>query len=136
MVGLAIPTVTITGCLSANDDVPDSAHDIEVGESILFEGHQRHWLGLEPAPIEGEKNPALVLEEGETYEIGWVQGDGAPHNIELWDEDERVVNEYRTPLTASPRSDGDWLEFTARDELAYYRCSPHRDMQGEIYVRS
>ncbi|ELY58463.1 blue (type 1) copper domain-containing protein, partial [Natronococcus amylolyticus DSM 10524] len=89
--------------------------------------------GIEPEAIEGEQNPTLILEEGEEYEIGWPEGDGVRHNIEIWDEDGDVVDDYETDLTDDP-GDDQILTITATEEMAAYRCRPHGSMEGEIRV--
>ena len=111
----------------------DAAFEIEPGTRILFEGLTGGYVGIEPPAIEGEENPTLVLEDGGEYEIGWTQGDGMSHNIQIWDADENIVGDYATDLIDDP-GDGDFLEITATDEMAYYRCDPHPGMQGEIRV--
>jgi hypothetical protein len=129
----------VAGCLSDDesddngddDGGNDDGFDIEPGTTIMLEGLTGGWEGLEPEAIAGESNPTLVLQEGETYEIGWEPGDSVEHNIEIWDADEDVVGEYATELTSDP---DEVLEFTATDEMAYYRCRPHSGMQGEIRV--
>jgi len=130
--GLAAVAVTAAGCTGGATDVPGI--EIDPGTGILLEAHHEHWIGVEPAVIEDEQNPTLALEAGEDYEMGWVQGDGGLHNLEIWDENEELVDTHATNLTISPGEDGDWLEFTVSDEMAYYRCNPHRLMQGEINV--
>lgn len=127
-------TVTLAGCIWSAEGEEPPGPAIEPGTSILFEAFHEHWVGAQPDSIADEENPAIVLEADADYELGWRQGDGGPHNIELWNDDEEVIGELSTKLTTSPGEDGDWLEFTARDEMAYYRCDPHRLMQGDIYV--
>jgi hypothetical protein len=141
--GASLTAVVIAGCSGSNgddeetdddqddDDGGDDSFEIEPGATIMLEGNTGGWEGIEPSEIEGEENPTLVLEEGETYEIGWEQGDGSRHNVVLWDESQSTVEDYATDLTDSP--DGT-LEFTATEEIVYYRCEPHSSMQGEIRV--
>ncbi|SDL05262.1 plastocyanin/azurin family copper-binding protein [Natronorubrum texcoconense] len=110
------------------------AFSIDPGTTIVFDGQTAAWEGLEPAVIGGEENPTLALEEGETYRIGWEGSDGLHHNIELWDRDDEVVDDYRTDVTDEP-GDDQFLEFEASDELAYYVCAPHAaSMRGEILL--
>jgi hypothetical protein len=137
--GASVVAVTLAGCSGSNGDDEESDDDsgggdgfeIEPGTTIMLDGYTGGWEGAEPSEIEGETNPTLILEDGETYEIGWQQGDGSRHNIVLWDADQSTVEDYETELTDDP--DGT-LEFVATDELAYYRCDPHSAMQGEIRV--
>ncbi len=127
-----------------DDDVDDEVDDeedndengfsIEPDTQIEFEGESSGWIGIAPDDIEGEENPTLVLEEGESYEIGWTEGDGATHNIEIRNEDGEVVDDLETDFTDEPNDD-QWLEFEASDEMAAYVCAPHEDaMIGDIEV--
>lgn len=140
MSGASIATALVAGCLGDDDDDDadenggdDGPYEIEPGEQITFSGAIGGWEGLKPAAIEGETNPTLVLEAGETYEIGWTEGDGTPHNFVVWDDDEEIVDDYQTEQVAEP-DDDQLYEITATDEMAYYRCEPHENMQGEIQV--
>lgn len=137
--GASTLAVAVAGC-TGGDDADDENGDendadgfeIDAGETITLEGHSSGWEGIAPEQIEGETNPTLVLEEGADYEIGWEPGDSLEHNIQLWDENEELVDEeYRTEVTAEPE---ETIEFTATTEIAYYRCNPHPGMQGEIRV--
>ena len=146
--GASLAAVAIAGCSGSGDDDDDvggnggddtdgngadDSYEVDPSESILLEGITGGYVGIEPSSIEGVENPTLVLQDGEEYEIGWTQGDGASHNVELWDSSQNMVDDYGTTLTNDP-GDGDYLTFTATDEIAYYRCQPHPDMQGEIQV--
>ncbi|QFU84769.1 hypothetical protein [Natronorubrum aibiense] len=116
------------------DDESDDGIEIETGTTIILEGETSDWVGAEPEEIEGEENPTLVLEEGEEYEIGWEQGNGGSHNLELVDEDDEVVDEHETEVTDDPGED-DIFEFEATDEMAEYVCRQHPDtMRGEIRI--
>ncbi len=116
----------------SNDD--DSPVAIDPGARIEFYGDSLGWEGVEPAAIEGLQNPTLVLEAGETYEIGWHDGDIAQHNIELWDADDALVEDYQTRVVAEPETP-QFLEIEATEEMAYYVCEPHdAAMRGEIVV--
>jgi hypothetical protein len=151
--GASMLIVGAAGCMGEDDDDDNNGDEqtdddqddqddgdggelsIDPGETILLEGYTSGWVGAEPSEIEGEENPTLVLQDGEDYEIAWEQGDGSSHDLVLWDEDEEVVDDYETPPTTEPDPEGDQLlEFTATDEIAYYRCTPHGNMQGEIEI--
>lgn len=123
----------VSGCLSGSEeDLPGER--IDPGSKILFEGHHENWIGVLPNEIADKENPTIVLEAGEQYELGWVQGDGGVHNIEIRNDEDEVVGGLATDLVVTPGTDGDWLEFSATEEMAYYRCEPHRLMEGEIHV--
>ncbi|MCU4927058.1 hypothetical protein OB905_13900 [Halobacteria archaeon AArc-dxtr1] len=109
------------------------ASEWEDVESIRVEGTRGGWDGMEPEMIEGETNATLVLFEGQEYEFTWENGDGDSHNVELWDQNEEIVDDYATELT---NDDEQTLEFTASSEMTYYRCLPHAQMQGNIFVVS
>lgn len=110
------------------------AISIEPETAIEFSGSMGGWTGIAPSSIEGETNPTLSLQEGETYEIGWTEGDGMGHNIEIRNDSDEVVNDLSTEITADP-GDGQWLEFEATSEMAQYLCNPHQSsMVGSIQV--
>ena len=139
--GAAATTALIAGCSESDDDNGDGdangageAVDIDPGTEIILEGQTSGWVGIEPPEIEGETNPTLGLQEGETYEVSWEQGDGSNHNTEIWDGDGNVVGGYATDLTNSPEDD-DPLEFEVSDDMAIIRCEPHADMEAPIEVQ-
>lgn len=143
LAGAAASTALVAGCTGNGDDDDDNDEDegieVDPDETILLEGITAGWEGLEPSQIETEENPTLILQEGETYEIGWVQGDGANHNIVIWDENEDVVEDYylydsEEDDTTDPDEDGDFMEFEVTEDVHYYRCFPHPGMQGRIIV--
>lgn len=115
----------------------DREYEIEPGTEVLFSGETTEWVGVAPSVIEGISNPTLVLEAGEEYTIGWIEGNGTQHNIEIWDENEVLVDGLETELTAEP-DDEQRLTFTASEEMALYVCHPHNraGMRGTIEVRS
>ncbi|MFP8951645.1 hypothetical protein ACLI4Z_01555 [Natrialbaceae archaeon A-arb3/5] len=118
----------------SDEDEDEDGAVIEPGSDIVLDGLTAGWEGLQPAAIEGEENPTLVLEADEQYTIGWIEGDGAIHNIELRDEDGGVVDDLQTEYTDEPGAD-QFIEFVARDEMAQYVCGPHETvMAGDIEV--
>lgn len=144
-VGIA---VTVAGCGSSEDgddgdggggngDGGDGGPvELEGGTRIDFDGITAGWEGLEPSSIEGAQNPTLSLIEGETYEMGWSQGDGATHNIAIYDESDAVVDDLQTDVVTEP-GDDQWLEFEASSEMVTYICEVHPNtMIGDIEVQS
>lgn len=129
--GVAITMAGLAGCTGDDDDGGDT---IEPGTQIEFDGLTEGWEGISPASIEGETNPTLRLEEGETYEIGWSTGDGAQHNIAIYDTDSEVVDNLVTEIVSDP-GDDQWLEFEASDEMVTYICEVHpTSMVGDIVI--
>lgn len=49
--------------------------------------------------------------DGEPYEIDLLEGDGVHHNIEIWDENDGLIDDYRTSVTEDP-DEGQTLEIT------------------------
>jgi len=143
LTGAAASTALVAGCSgggngngNGNGDNGSSGVEIEPGTHIDFSGQTTHWEGLAPSGIEGQQNPTIILTEGETYTIGWSEGDGANHNLELRNSNGEVVDEYTTGATVAEPGDSEQFEFTASSDLATYNCNPHPQMEGTIEVQS
>ncbi|AEH39356.1 twin-arginine translocation signal domain-containing protein [Halopiger xanaduensis] len=147
LTGAVTSTAFVAGCSGngGNGDGNDSGNggdggggdgvEIEPGTQIEFDGQTPGWLGLAPDSIADEENPMLVLQEGETYEMGWTQGDGAQHNIEIRNENDEVVDDLQTEVVTEPEEQ--WLEFEASSEMVTYICEVHpTTMIGDIQVES
>jgi PGF-CTERM protein len=105
---------------------------IEGGGTIELNGETGGWIGVSPGSIEGETNPTLRLQPGETYTVAWENGDGAPHDFYVLDGQgtELVGTDVVTEQgeTAS-------VEFVATREMVEYYCSLHPDrMRGAVAV--
>lgn len=108
---------------------------IEPGTRVEFRAQTIEWEGIVPASVEGLPNPTLVLEDGESYELGWTEGDGTVHNIEIRNDDNEVVDGLSTELTSEEEPSDQFLTFEASAEMAVYACEPHQNtMQGEIRI--
>ncbi|MFC4439804.1 MULTISPECIES: plastocyanin/azurin family copper-binding protein [Natrialbaceae] len=117
-----------------NGENGGDGHQIEAGETIELEADSGGWIGVAPDDIADEDNPTLILEEGEDYEIGWEEGDGSTHNLELVDENDEVVEDYETD-EASEGGEDQFIEFEATSDIAEYLCRPHDNaMVGTIEV--
>jgi hypothetical protein len=109
---------------------------LEPDTRIEFDAQTNGWVGVEPEEIADEENPTLTLQDGESYEIGWEEGDGSQHNIELVDEDDEVVEDYETE-ESDEGGDDQFIEFDATDEIAEYVCRPHENtMRGTIEIET
>lgn len=98
-------------------------------DEIVLEGLTGGWIGVEPDPIAGVENPTLLLFEGQEYTIGWEQGDGAMHNVQLRDGDGEVIAE--TDLD----DEGASLTVEATAALESYVCEPHANrMAGRLEI--
>lgn len=110
-----------------NETGDDAAADVEEWQDvdeIVLEGFTENWLGVEPAPIDGEENPTLVFFEGQEYDITWENMDGEPHNIEIWDGDEEIVDDYQTEIIEE-EGEEQTLTIEASEEMAQYVCEVH-----------
>lgn len=135
----ATSTTLLAGCLggNGNEDLGDQEldpDDWEDVESIELDGYTRNWIGVSPDHIEDITNPTLLLFEGREYEISWTNRDGSPHNIAIRDEDQSVVDDYRTS-NKRDRDESQTLEFEATTEMHEYVCQPHpHSMIGYLQV--
>ena len=145
LTGAAAATALVAGCSDGGggggggggDDGGDGGSggvEIEPDSEILFIGNIGGWEGKSPSDIEGEDNPTIILQEGESYEIGWDEGDGNGHNFEIRDDSGEVVDDYETEVVEEPGED-QILSIEATSEMAAYVCNPHENaMNGEIQV--
>ncbi|ELY86517.1 hypothetical protein C483_18945 [Natrialba hulunbeirensis JCM 10989] len=115
-----------------DDDIdPSEWEDVD---TIELDGATGGWEGVAPDMIAGEQNPTVVLFEGQEYDFTWYNADSGTHNIEIWDEDEEIVDDYATDQV---NDDEQTLSgVVASEEMAYYRCEPHGQMQAPIQVES
>ncbi|MXV63726.1 hypothetical protein GS429_17000 [Natronorubrum sp. JWXQ-INN-674] len=141
LTGAAAATALVAGCSDDDDNGNGNGNgnggfNMEAGETIELNGLIGGWEGISPDEIAGEENPTLILEDGEDYEIGWPEGDGNDHNIEIWDENDELVEDYQTDTTTDTEpGDDQMIDITATEEMAYYVCEPHDNaMRGEIQV--
>lgn len=105
-------------------------------DEVVFDGYTDGWEGVSPSPIEGEQNPTIVLFEGQEYDISWGNADGDPHNIEFWDDNEEVVEDYETEIL-DEEGEGQTLTIEATDEIAEYVCEVHvGTMRGDVQIES
>lgn len=141
--GAMATSTLLAGCMGGGprmggpDDDGDDAEGrvaIDPGTDIEFSAQTSHWEGLAPPSIEGAANPTLVLQEGEDYTIGWTDGDGGGHNIELRDDTDAVVHDLATDVVTDPDAD-QILDITASTAMAQYVCDPHEStMRGDLQI--
>ena len=103
-------------------------------DEIVLEGWTAGWVGVEPAAIEAEENPTLVLVEGREYSITWENMDGQPHDIQLWDEDGAEI--VGTEIM-DEEGETQTLDFEATAEMVEYICTVHpTTMVGDVEVHA
>jgi len=132
LTGVAASTAVVAGCGGGGNGNGNGngngggggGVEIDPGTQIEFDGQTAGWEGISPSSIEGATNPTLVLTEGETYKIGWTTGDGAQHNIAIYNDSDEVVDELATEGVTEPEDQ--WLEFTASSEMTTYICEFHK----------
>ncbi|WP_276254584.1 PQQ-dependent sugar dehydrogenase [Halomontanus rarus] len=101
-------------------------------EPIELGGDTPGWQGRAPAEIEGEVNPTLEFEAGQTYTVEWENVDGLPHNF-------AILDGAGSQLVRSEVIEGEGetqtVEFEATAEMAEYYCEVHPDtMRGDVEV--
>lgn len=126
----------LAGCTAAENDGPDDEAWEDIDE-FAFEGRVEGWTGLEPAVIEGEDNPTLILLEGQEYDFRWVNKDGAIHNLEIRDANDEVVDGYASEDLDDVGEEVVLENVVATSEMAKYVCRFHQGTQeGSIDVRN
>jgi len=123
---------SIAGCLDRGSE--GERVEVDPGTRVVLDGYTTHWEGVEPDTLAGEENPTLVLTDGEPYEIEWINADGFGHDLQIWDDEENVVDDLATEEIDS-EDDGATLEFTADERMETYVCTLHQQRQrGSIEV--
>lgn len=146
MTGAAAASALLAGCSDRgppgdgpasggpDDDGNGGSVDIDPGTDIRFSAQTSHWEGLAPSSVDGAENPTLVLQAGADYTIGWTEGDGGNHNIEIRGGNDEVVGDLSTDVVSQPGAD-QILEITASGEMAAYVCDPHETtMRGTLQI--
>lgn len=103
-------------------------------EEIVLSGYVSEWLGMEPAVIDQEENPTLVLYEGREYTVTWQNEDGMEHSLAIMNEDDEF---FQATEFIDEEGESVTMTFAAIPELASYMCENHPDtMTGDIEIRS
>lgn len=101
-------------------------------QTFEFDGAMGGWQALAPSAVEGETNPTLELEDGETYVIEWTNADGFEHNFVILDRD---GNELLRTDTIQEAGQTQIVRFTATAEMTQYICEIHPEtMRGDISI--
>ena len=112
-----------TGASSSGDGrQPLEREDWADVDEIRLEGYTRGWYGVEPDLIAGIRNPAVLLVEGQEYDVTWENADGGTHNIAIRDADRSVITNTRN---VRDRGATQSLSFEATDAMHEYVCEPH-----------
>ncbi|WP_306058143.1 cupredoxin domain-containing protein [Natronococcus wangiae] len=124
----------VTGVATAQEDEEDGEADAGEDETgrlpIVLGARTEYWYGIAPEEIEGEENPTLEFEDGEGYELVWINLDGVEHELVLESEagDEIAVSD-------ETETAGEAVSMTvdAAAEMSEYYCEYHPDsMRGEV----
>lgn len=140
--GIAGVTASLGG-LAAGQDTTEEGEDEgqdetteettvegEGATTILLGGEVDYWFGLAPEPIQGEENPTLALEEGERYEIIWMNLDGREHELVVEDADGEELEASDSNEEAGATAS---VTVTAGEEMAEYYCEYHPEsMRGNV----
>ena len=106
-----------------SDDGGSEAIDPSTTIELVVESNEA-WTGVTPASIEGTDNPTLTLEADAEYTVTWTNENGAPHNFEIVDENDEVLQEVSTDYLAT-QGESQTVTFTATDDIAEYVCRAH-----------
>lgn len=112
------------------DDDEDAAEDETERLPVVLGARAEYWYGIAPEEIEGEENPTLDLEDGEEYELVWINLDDVEHELVLESEDGDELAVSDETETA-----GEAVSTTveASEEIAEYYCEYHPDsMRGDV----
>ena len=106
----------------------------EPAQTFEFVGSVPGWQATGPSSISGQTNPTLRLVPGRLYAIYWINGDGAPHNVEIEnDQDETMVRSDVIERGGARQT----VKFVAREDMSVYYCQYHPiSMRGEIEIVS
>ncbi|NHN57732.1 MULTISPECIES: plastocyanin/azurin family copper-binding protein [Halorussus] len=98
--------------------------------TFRFVGSTEGWQGLAPSSIQGETNPTLQMVPGNLYAIHWINGDGAPHNVEIKNDLNQEL--VRSDITARGGAT-QTVKFLATEQMTEYYCQYHPlRMSGDI----
>ncbi|WP_265111633.1 cupredoxin domain-containing protein [Halosolutus halophilus] len=128
-------TTAATGLTTAVTAQEDDAEDDADGEEtdrlpIILAGRTEYWYGIAPEAIEGEENPALDLEEGQEYELVWINVDGVNHELVVESADGEELEASDTSETAGEAVS---MTFEASEDAAEYYCEFHPEsMRGDV----
>ena len=143
LLGATAATTGLTSTVAAQDNESENETENETdaemdaesdGETdqlpIILGGRSDYWYGIAPDEIEGEENPTLQLEEGEEYEIVWVNVDGEEHELILESEDGEELEASDSAETAGEAVS---MTFEPEGDAAEYYCEYHpEDMVGDV----
>lgn len=131
--GATLATAAFAGCIGDDDDAdPDEWEGVD---RIVLRGYQSHWEGVEPSHIEGDQNPTLVLFEGQEYTFEWINGDGLRHDLQIFDADNNLVEDYASEVLDNAE-ESTTMQVTATPAMARYICTFHSATQvGDIEIR-
>lgn len=128
--GAETQTETVTG--NETNETTAAGSEENVTQTFIFDGETSGWIAQSPSGIEGEENPTLELEAGETYNFTWVNTDGRPHNVVITDGDGNNV--VRTEVI-SGEGGKQSVVFTAPESGGTYYCEVHPgSMRGQIEI--
>lgn len=137
-VGALLAASGLTATASAQENESETEEDEEANDGddggdrlpIVLAGRAEYWYGVSPEAIEGEENPTLELEDGEEYEIVWINVDGTEHDLVVEDADGEELES--SDATETP-GEAITMTFEASDEMAEYYCEYHpEDMRGDV----
>lgn len=144
-IGATAAATGLTSVATAQDNESESENgnetdtdtdetDAESGDTdqlpIVLAGRREYWYGVAPEEIEGEENPALDFEEGQEYELVWLNVDGHEHELIVESEDGEELEASDSSETAGEAIS---MTFEPSENAAEYYCEYHPDeMRGDV----
>ena len=102
--------------------------------TFQFVGSTTGWQATGPSSIQGQTNPTLRLVPGNLYAIHWINGDGAPHNVEIENDQEQTL--VRSDILTRGGAT-QTVKFTATEQMTEYYCQYHPlRMSGDVEIVS
>ncbi|ELY82181.1 hypothetical protein [Natrinema pallidum] len=128
LIGAAAAGTALTGAVTAQEN---GSEDEETDrQPIILAGRIEYWYGIAPVEIEGEENPTLDLEDGEVYELVWINADGAEHELIVETEDGQELEASDSSEEAGETVS---MTFEANEDAAEYYCEFHPEsMRGDV----
>ncbi|AFO58197.1 MULTISPECIES: plastocyanin/azurin family copper-binding protein [unclassified Natrinema] len=130
LIGATAAATGVTGVVTAQENGNEEEEAETDRRPIILAGRIDHWYGIAPEEIEGEENPMLDLEDGEAYELVWINADGAEHELVLESGDGEELEESDSSETAGETVS---VTFEANEDAVEYYCAFHPEsMRGDV----
>ncbi|RZH68023.1 cupredoxin domain-containing protein [Natrinema altunense] len=129
LIGTTAAATGVAGAVTAQENGNEEEEETD-RRPIILAGRIDHWYGIAPEEIEGEENPTLEFEDGEAYELVWINADGAEHELVLESDDGEELEESDSSETGGETVS---VTFEADEDVTEYYCAFHPEsMRGDV----